>query len=336
MSSRTYLTILSDSAARYPTRPVSKIPVPPTNDTTARQWKDITYAQFAKDIDFYARFWTHRLTIGGMPSGAIIGLWVGGFEYADILHIYGLTKAGYIPQLFPGRLPNSAVIFELMEMAGAKALIHTANFGPVAESPVPTYVVQTLSSNDVKDVPHLPPPTRQPGLDDIVIIYHTSGSTGRLPKLVRCSYRWLENMVAKSATITEPNDPNRQDVTVWMGSMAHSPQNFMLMGAIQHGSCTVQPTKVPYDTDELLDMIKSCNLNRINIYSPPLTTFLRISKQDQEVLRALTQLDDVLYSGLALPQEEEGLGTQKWCPSDQHLWEHGMWGFTGVGRCFRR
>lgn len=87
--------------------------------------------------------------------------------------------------------------------------------------------------------------------------------------------------------------------------MAHSPQNFMLMGAIQHGSCTVQPTKVPYDTDELLDMIKSCNLNRINIYSPPLTTFLRISKQDQEVLRALTQLDDVLYSGLALPQEEE-------------------------------
>lgn len=233
MSSRTYFTILSDSAARYPTRPVFKIPVPPTNDTTAREWTDITYAQFVEDIDFYARFWTHRLTISGMPSGTIIGLWydyfrspsptmltimsrVGGFEYVDILHIYGLTKAGYIPQLFPGRLPNSAVIFELMEMAGAKALIHTADFGPVAESPVPTYVVQTLNSNDVKDVPHLSPPTRQPGLDDIVVIYHTSGSTGRLPKLVRCSYRWLENMVAKSATITEPKDPNRQDVTVWM------------------------------------------------------------------------------------------------------------------------
>lgn len=141
---------------------------------------------------------------------------VGGFQYTDILHIYGLTKAGYIPQLFPGRLPNSAIIFELLGMAGAKALIHNAYFGPITACPVPTFVAQALQPKDVESIPRFPPLNRRPSEEDIVIIYHTSGSTGRLPKLVRCSYRWLENMIAKSATITRPKDPNRQDVTVWM------------------------------------------------------------------------------------------------------------------------
>lgn len=85
----------------------------------------------------------------------------------------------------------------------------------------------------------------------------------------------------------------------------------MLMGAIQHGSCTVQPTQVPYGVDEFLDMIKMCDLNRVNIYSPPLTNFLRTSKRNQDLLGALTRLDDVLYSGLALPQEEEEWAIRK-------------------------
>ena len=57
--------------------------------------------------------------------------------------------------------------------------------------------------------------------------------------------------------------------------MAHSPQNFMLMGAIQHGSCTIQPAKVPYGADEFMDMIKLCGLNRINIYSPQMNVQIK-------------------------------------------------------------
>ena len=87
--------------------------------------------------------------------------------------------------------------------------------------------------------------------------------------------------------------------------MAHSPQNFMLMGAIQHGSCTIQPAKVPYGVDEFMDMFKLCGLNRINIYSPPLTSLLRQAKENRQLFDALTGLNEVLYSGLALPQDEE-------------------------------
>ena len=85
--------------------------------------------------------------------------------------------------------------------------------------------------------------------------------------------------------------------------MAHSPQNFMLMGAIRHGSCTIQPAKVPYGADEFMDMVKLCGLNRINIYSPPLTNLLRQAKENRQLFDALTGLDEVLYSGLALPQD---------------------------------
>ncbi|CAL1713797.1 unnamed protein product [Somion occarium] len=305
MALRTYLSILNDAAALFPQSAAFQVPDPASGGTGSRGWRPITYSQFANDVEEYAKYWARLLTSDGLPQKSIVGLWVGGFEYTDVLHIYGLTRAGYIPQLFPGRLPNSAVIYELMEMAGAKALAYDPTFGPVTDCPVVTHIARALCSDDVKGTPALPPTPVDVNAEDIVIIYHTSGSTGRLPKLVRCSYRWLESMITKTAHVTKPKNTAGQDVTVWMGSMAHSPQNFMLMGAIQHGSCTIQPTKVPYSAEEVLDMIQMCRLNRINVYSPLLTSLLRQSKKDKEFLTALARLDEVLYTGLALPKEDE-------------------------------
>lgn len=75
MSTRTFLTILVDSAARYPNRAVFKIPILPIDDTKSREWKNITYTQFVEAIDLYARFWTHELIKSGLLPGTVIGLW---------------------------------------------------------------------------------------------------------------------------------------------------------------------------------------------------------------------------------------------------------------------
>lgn len=140
---------------------------------------------------------------------------IGGFSYEDVLHIYGVSRAGYIPQLFSLRLPNPTVIYELLRSAGAETLIHDGTFASNLDNcPVPAYsTIDTdlsISAND------LPPTAPSPSASDIAFIFHTSGSTSGSPKLVPCSYKWLDSAVQKSHQISKPIDPARQDVTVWM------------------------------------------------------------------------------------------------------------------------
>ena len=52
-------------------------------------------------------------------------------------------------------------------------------------------------------------------------------------------------------------------------------------------------------------MIHRCGLNRLNAFGSWLGMHLKNSRQDAKLLSLLVGLDDVLYSGLAIPREEE-------------------------------
>jgi acyl-CoA synthetase (AMP-forming)/AMP-acid ligase II len=143
---------------------------------------------------------------------------VSGFTYADVLHIYGISRAGYIPQLFSIRLPNPKVIYELLHRANAQALVYAQTFESVLQgSPVPMHpAVFGASASDASSV--LLPQILSVQGSEIAFIFHTSGSTSGSPKLVPCNYRWLNTVVDKSYQISAPCHPNsgRQDVTVMM------------------------------------------------------------------------------------------------------------------------
>jgi acyl-coenzyme A synthetase/AMP-(fatty) acid ligase len=79
-------------------------------------------------------------------------------------------------------------------------------------------------------------------------------------------------------------------------------------GALQHGTCTVIPTRIDFDSSELLNMIHHAGLNRINAFPTFLCTHLRNARHNPKLLAALKGLDDILYSGLELPQEDDS-----WC-----------------------
>ena len=87
--------------------------------------------------------------------------------------------------------------------------------------------------------------------------------------------------------------------------MSHIGQTFMLMGFLQHGSCTVQPSRLPFSSAELLDMIDRCGLNRLNQFASFLGAHLRAARTDCDLLAALQGLDELLYTGLALDPDEE-------------------------------
>ena len=166
-----------------------------------------------------------------------------GLTYIDCIHIYGMSRAGYIPQMFSLRLPNPVVVYELLQRANAKALIYDACFESVlSECSIPTY--QALKTRNIEavneELERIAPIQNE---NDVAFIFHTSGSTSGSPKLVPCSYRWMNTVVQKSNFISRPRNPSRQDVTVFMyvrfstfawssltvfysGSMSHIAQTF--------------------------------------------------------------------------------------------------------------
>ncbi|KAI0699593.1 acetyl-CoA synthetase-like protein [Cytidiella melzeri] len=306
MSLKTHLQVLEESAENYATRPVFQLPVLSPGSTEVKEWRPVLYSQFKSDVDTHARYWAKVLSADGLPPRSVIGVWLAGLGYADVVHIYGVARASYIPQLFSLRLPNPDVIYELLHRANALALIHDPSFAQIViNSPVPVYSAQEVSTDDIDA--DLTSPLSQMSLDeaDTFMIFHTSGSTSGSPKLVRCSLKWVDNIVRKARQVSRPKDPERQDVSTWMGSVCHIGQTFMLIGALQHGSCTIQPSVISFSSDELVAMISKCSLNRLNQFATFLSTHLRNSRGDPKLLALLAGLDEVLYSGLPLGREEE-------------------------------
>jgi acyl-CoA synthetase (AMP-forming)/AMP-acid ligase II len=235
---KSHLTVLETSASLYSSSPVFRIPQLADATGEVEAWIPITYRQFHNDVELVAKYWTRTLRADGLPQRTVVGLWsvtmrsqfttitnrviisrLAGWSYSDVLQIYGLSRAGYVPQLFSLRLPNPDVVFELLEKANAKALIHEPSFGANLEnSPVPLHAA--VDVHTVSDLDHEPLPLLTPSGcdDDPVLIFHTSGSTSGSPKLVPCSYKWLNSIVHKAEQVCKPRNPKRQDVTTWMGS----------------------------------------------------------------------------------------------------------------------
>ncbi|KAJ3823060.1 hypothetical protein F5880DRAFT_1482940 [Lentinula raphanica] len=306
---RTHLSVLESSAARFPSSPVFRTPLLDAQTNRLGGWTTISYRQFQEDVLRFATFWARELRRNKIPQRSVIGLWyvyntIGGYTYVDVLHVYGLSRAGYIPQLFSLRLPNPEVVFELLVKADAKALIFDQTFAEIVQNcHVPIYPAAKVAEVDARSgpVPDLPVVAES----DIAFVFHTSGSTSGSPKLVPCNYRWLDSTVAKSSQICTPRDAARQDVTTWMGSMCHIGQEFMLIGSIQHGSCVIQPTTISFSSEELMDMIHSCGLNRLNQFAAFLAMQLQASRIHPKLLAMLASLDEVLYSGMPLSQPEQ-------------------------------
>ena len=145
--------------------------------------------------------------------------------YLDVLHIFGIARAGYIPQLFSLRLPSPEIIYELMNRAGAKALIYDASYMTIVRG----CHVPILLAVDLFSVPDVEKPleavTAPENREDIAMVFHTSGSTLGSPKLVPCTYGWLDTIISKANAIGVPCRPDGKDVLVCMRVERESPSS---------------------------------------------------------------------------------------------------------------
>jgi long-subunit acyl-CoA synthetase (AMP-forming) len=98
----------------------------------------------------------------------------------------------------------------------AAALIYDmATTCSLSESPVPTFMAEP--SHEVLDNDEeLPSLDEELSGDDTFCIFHTSGSTSGMPKVIPCSYSWLDNIISKADVLCRRRDITRQDVTTWV------------------------------------------------------------------------------------------------------------------------
>ncbi|KAL5518873.1 hypothetical protein ACEPAH_556 [Sanghuangporus vaninii] len=306
----THLNVLQEAAIQYPDRHAFRLAE--QRLAGVNTWTPKTFSAFHADVELAARYWSSNLSARGLAPRSVVGLWLAGMDYSDVVNIYGMSRAGFVPQLFSLRLPNPTVVYELLERAQAKALVYDPSFESIViKPPVPTQRVASL--DELESCAEAPlPPFPSLGSNDLVFIFHTSGSTSGSPKLVPCDARWVNSVVFKSREASTPAHriPHKQDVCTWMGSMCHIGQTFMLIGSLQHGSCTIQPTKIAFSSEELVDMITRCGLNRLHQFATFLSTHLRHARHNPKLLAYLQSLDTILYSGLPLPQEDEDFAYQ--------------------------
>ncbi|KAG8219899.1 hypothetical protein J3R82DRAFT_894 [Butyriboletus roseoflavus] len=299
-----HLTILEQSSTLYPSAPAFMVPRSDPTTGQVHDWLSISYPQFKEDVEYTARYYRRMFKSAGIVDNSVVGLWLGGMTYQDVLHIYGVSRAGYIPQLFSIRLPSPDVVLELLRKQNAHALIYAPEFvHATLNFPLSTFLA--IEKDRMEPCLEELPPLSPKNGDQTVFVFHTSGSTSGSPKLVPCSQRWLSTIVTKAKFICTPRDPQRRDVTTWMGSMCHIAQNFMLIGALQHGTCTIQPTKIAFSSEELVDMIHRCQLNRLNQFPTFLSSHLRNARSHPKLLEQLRSLSEIIFSGLQLHREDE-------------------------------
>jgi long-subunit acyl-CoA synthetase (AMP-forming) len=98
-------------------------------------------------------------------------------------------------------MSSPVVVYELLQKSGAQLLICDPSFTSVLElSPVPvtTSTSDIFDSSKVMATAQIEPIWTAETDEDVVVIYHTSGSTSGSPKLVAAMAGWFDFLIEKS------------------------------------------------------------------------------------------------------------------------------------------
>ncbi|WZH45574.1 AMP-binding domain-containing protein [Fusarium acuminatum] len=298
---------LQASAKKYPNLAVFKLPQQSATGTT---YKDISFLQFQKDVEASARYWKDQLRSVGVQERAVVGVWLKGHAYKDAVHIWGLNWAGFIPQLVSLNMTNPSVIYELLERAEAKALIHEPGYASILENcPFPNlHAGDVVLEEDVKQLPSLVP--WQPADDDdALFIYHTSGSTSGIPKLVPITARWINYVIGLSGLYEARANMSRDRmVSLHIGNFCHMAASFLTWFTVREGSCTILPTVMPYPISEVQQLLDEQGLSTVCMFPPYLSALLRQARKEPSLLESLKKADVLGSGGLDPDPVDEAWG----------------------------
>ncbi|KAK7052664.1 acetyl-CoA synthetase-like protein [Favolaschia claudopus] len=305
-----FITSTLEALAKYPSRALFKQHVPQNGSPS---WVSISYETFLRDLERSAAYFVETLPGLGLKQNDVVGLWITGVKYSDLAHIYGLARAGYVPEVLNAKI-TIPIIRDLFAKTGGRALI----FEPIFASSVgndfelPTLPIPELSSLST-------PSSALPPLPDVAptdrgLIFHTSGTTSGIPKPIPETHRWINS----HAQVLWPRTwqcytDGRPLILNNIGSFANIGSAVAIAYLSWSGHCMVQTSKSDFEVDEFLAMLKE-GLNALFLYAPWFSKLLNIAKSDANVLAALQGLSQIIYTGAALNPEDEIWATEQGIP----------------------
>ncbi|KZP19040.1 acetyl-CoA synthetase-like protein [Athelia psychrophila] len=301
---------LAARVASTPDAPVFKLPdlLKPGN------WVDVPYSRFQADIHHMAKFWNSRLTFQGIAMGSVIGVWIRGFTYPDVITIFALSRAGFIPQTVPFVIPNATLVLSLLAKTNAQAIVHAADkTEAILETGTKLYHFEEVNFAHVMEdtVAHIPLPVLPEATPETILyIEHSSGSISGIPKVVPIMNKWMATIERKSGKAFRSQVLPGQ--TVVRVSQCRRCAMLIICVVFQYimtiGGCVVQPSSYEFTPIELVEMIENAGVNRILQFTMTIKEYFEFAKSgvpEPRLLGALQGLRQLTYAGMAMPREWE-------------------------------
>ncbi|KAJ7573866.1 acetyl-CoA synthetase-like protein [Mycena floridula] len=300
-SNNHFMHSMLEALEKYSSRSLMKLLSNAPSDPPS--WSTITYADFRRDLEKSAAHWTKTLTEKKIQQKSVVGVWITGTSYHDFVHMYGLVRAGYIPQMF-GLKMSFNVIVDLLAFTQGKAMIYDPSlsdkmpteFG-LPNFPYPNSATITETTGPIPDLPVV-------DSTDMAMIFHTSGTTSGRPKCVPQPHRWIKSMYPQWHVIWQADFKGETPTFTNIGSFANFASACAAYYLACSGHCLIQTSKPDFDTAELFSMVKE-GLNGLMIYAPWLSGLLDIARKDAQVLETLRGLAQIAYTGTAMKPEDD-------------------------------
>lgn len=108
-------------------------------------------------------------------------------------------------------MSDPSVVYDLLKNGKAVALVHEPSFDSMLQNaPIPTFPGgDDCFDKSLEDLPSVSPwhPAKA---DDVLCVYHTSGSTSGIPKLVPVTAKWMTHVLGLSQTWEERCNKSRE------------------------------------------------------------------------------------------------------------------------------
>ncbi|CAF3456324.1 unnamed protein product [Fusarium graminearum] len=271
------------------------------SESVNNEFETVSYAKHWQNINIAAQKWIAELSQVGIAKGAVVGLWMRGWSYEDLLHYLSLQRAGFIPQLFSIRITDPSVVYDLLRNSNAAALLYDPVCEPLVQGcPIPTFSTGIVLGKDCPADVQLGTTTSTDG-DKVLVIFHTSGSTSGMPKLVPQTVRWMDCLIRKHRHMNY----KPASVASFMGSHTHLGNTINLSGTLASGGCLIPPTSIPYPTSELEHMISKGGLTILNTFPVLLTAMFQEARERRPFLKILQSLDSINFAGQVLEPKDE-------------------------------
>lgn len=248
--------------------------------------------------------------------------------YQEVVHLFALVHAKYVPQLLNLKIRATQTAENHFRQSGTTYVIYA-----------PTAPIEQLGNHfqvhemvDIEQLPkshdeatYLETPVEENG-DDVLMIYHTSGSTSGRPKLVPFSRKWLD----ANARNPTPGLPNGKEIGIAINGISHLSQlaskksfffrqhvlihtffNQVSLKQFENGACIVLMPWLEFTVSELLQIITECNVNALYQLTPILSQTIREAMTNVRLTVALQSLDFIVYGGSIFGDSEREWAMEK-------------------------